>query len=236
MASWIAVGRKAKLHTHVRMCTHARARVCVCVEHWGVPENKAHRSAAHVAAWQWGLQAQWAWWVWRPRAGRLGPVSASQPPGKGVSVCVCVWLDGCVHVCLGTTVGWRDLPCGGCPLGGSTCGGDSTRPNGGGKVRVQPWGRHGCPQPRRSRRGAVWCVCVSWGGVNPASVCHGASSRAGVWHLYPGCSCRGPGAVPLSLSPPGGASEDLRGHYSLCPVRPCPQPHPLASNVDLLDL
>ena len=114
-------------------------------------------------------------------------------------VCLCVSVSGWMGVSM---CAWEPQ------WGGRTCPagavhwevhmwGDSTRPDGWKGPRAAVGQTQESTATQRSR----WALCGVSGGVNPARVCHGASSRLGVWHLCPGCSRHGPDAVPLSRSP-----------------------------------
>lgn len=195
-------GAEAGLGTRVRVCL-SLGLPQACMERLLCPSpilgtryapvNKADRSG-HVAV--------GAGWVQRPRAGRLEPLSESQPVDEGVSVFVCLSLAG--RVCPyapGDHARWWDLlglgraegprvgvgACVQTGLGGSVCShGADPGPC---HVEVQVGGPCGL-----SGRGPGFS---QGGGVTPATVPGGRwgiSVQAGV--------AMGPGAVSHSLSAP----------------------------------
>ena len=107
-------GAKARLGTRVRVCLsldlpQGRMELLLCTSPIlgtrYAPVNKADRSGRPC-----GHVAVGAGWVQRPRAGRLGPLSESQPADEGVSVFVCLGLAGRACPCApGDHSGWWDL-------------------------------------------------------------------------------------------------------------------------------
>ena len=202
MVSWTAVAERPG-------CTPTCVGACVCVCVCGALGVCLRTKRTEVLP------------MWLRVSGGAGPSGPGGRGGRGrgvwASICEPAAGRGCVCVCL--CLAGRVCPC--VPGNHSGVAGPARRgwegvhwegPHVGVMAHVQT----GVERSVSSRGadtgvhshmevqvgGCVVCLCLlRWGVVNPASV------WGGVWHLCPGCSGHGPDAVPLSFSPPGGASE-----------------------------